>query len=699
MQSLPSNAQIPSSTAFAQNGDRADIAASSDRQMNWSSGFPEIFSRLLSDGGKYVKREDMNAILYALSNEALYRQWGGLVSYNATVSNTIFGYPVGATLIYKDPQTGALSFVESQVANNQIPPSSATIDTKTDINGQYADNGVVRWKTVLSNEGQSVPYINVPILTPMWFDHKVTNPEWIESEMEYTINNNYGWLNQGSAPKIYEHLRGDVSTATSKTETVAGVTITYYESEDKHKIVVANGEAWDGTSYQKYANAVDSIFEKTGIAWYYILDETNGCFRLPRTKFQSFALGNSVTVPVVGNGNTLGFTEGSGRTFGIFNYGGAYGFNPTSNLGPVGTSATHYSEYYSGLMGVSTDPSKSGLIASGTLKSETDANFYLYFCAAEYVSSSGGGGSGGVIDGTLLCDATIKEVTITPTVQKVYTVQNDCALFILDGIVDGHDNQAYTTCYYLDEECTLPVFSHSESYTTYAEDYGSLVPLKKGCDIYVKQVHGGGVTYQTQIAFYEYALTSIAPQIAMPDYSAEPETITDSNFEAPSNGWVFCAPNPTMWSECVIYDNHSHPLLQVRYTAGYGADICGGILPVSKGDILVFSFARGDMSTLKPLFYPCKTVQQSTPPAYITRYGRDASTGYWYRIYSDGFCEQGGTATSFPGGGAGTVELPVSYADTNYQAFTDSGNAISEKYKGSIYMAAPGDWHTMGYVF
>ena len=209
----------------------------------------------------------------------------------------------------------------------------------------------------------------------------------------------------------------------------------------------------------------------------------------------------------------------------------------------------------------------------------------------------------------------------------------------------------------------------------------------------------GNQSIAKTINFFEYALVSIAPQIAMPDYSAKPETITDSNFEAPSNGWVFCAPNPTMWSECVIYDNHSHPLLQVRYTAGNGADICGGILPVSKGDILVFSFARGNMSTLKPLFYPCKTVQQSTPPAYITRYGRDASTGYWYRIYSDGFCEQGGTATGFPGGGAGTVELPIAYTKPDYQAFAYSSINIVNKAKGSFTMSAPGDWHTMGYVF
>lgn len=47
--------------------------------------------------------------------------------------------------------------------------------------------------------------------------------------------------------------------------------------------------------------------------------------------------------------------------------------------------------------------------------------------------------------------------------------------------------------------------------------------------------------------------------------------------------------------------------------------------------------------------------------AYITKTSSGSS---WYRIYSDGFCEQGGivstTASSY------TVTLPISYNDSNY---------------------------------
>lgn len=685
MQSLPSNTQIPSSTAFAQNGNRSTIVASSDRDMNWSSGFPEIFSRLLRDGGKYVKREDMNAILYALSNEALYRQWGGVVSYNAAVANQIFGYPVGATLIYKDPQTGTISFVESQVANNQIPPSSATIDTKTDINGQYADNGVVRWKTVLSNEGQSVPYINVPILTPLWFDHKVTNlDEWILSVNDYTADNQYGWITQGVAPKVFEHLKGEISSATTITTTVAGIEITYKESTDGHKIIVADGQAWDGTSYQKYENAVDYIFDATGVAWYYVLDSTNGCFRLPRTKFQSFSLGD--TIPVVGNGLALGMTNGT-VNFGLGGHGAGYnsGIGGTDNYGaPVGRAIGGRVGFDVGV-GVTSDSTKSGLV--GKLKSETDANFYLYFCAAEYVSSSGGSTGGGVIDGTLLEREENQDYSgiwagyLSTTATLVYTVRHDCGLAIIEARADQYRN----TGYYLDKDCKQPIWKHAESWSSDPESWGTIVPLKAGCTIYARLEDNQ--SYPKTIYFYEYALYSIAPQIAMPDYnSQEVQEISSATFDATEDGWILCNPNVFLVN---IYVNGVLASRAQAQVAGGNFSWSGTIVPVSAGDKVTFSSVDG----LK--FIPCKTVQQSAPPAYITRYGRDASTGFWYRVYSDGFCEQGGTMTA-----SGTVTLPLHYDMTvaSYQVTTSNGATISSKANTGFSIDKAGDWHTMGYI-
>ena len=65
-----------------------------------------------------------------------------------------------------------------------------------------------------------------------------------------------------------------LSTPVSATETISGITITYYKAEDGHKICLADQEA-----------NVQALYDSTGIAWYYILDTENKQFKLPRTKF------------------------------------------------------------------------------------------------------------------------------------------------------------------------------------------------------------------------------------------------------------------------------------------------------------------------------------------------------------------------------------------------------------------------------
>lgn len=61
---------------------------------------------------------------------------------------------------------------------------------------------------------------------------------------------------------------------TQQTETISGTTITYYQANDGHKIVLADQET-----------NVSTIYAATGIAWYYILDTTNTRFKLPRTQY------------------------------------------------------------------------------------------------------------------------------------------------------------------------------------------------------------------------------------------------------------------------------------------------------------------------------------------------------------------------------------------------------------------------------
>lgn len=64
-------------------------------------------------------------------------------------------------------------------------------------------------------------------------------------------------------------------TVSASSETIEGITITYYQTNDGKKIVTSDAEI---------ANA-ESIYNATGVQWYYILDITNQRFKLPRTKW------------------------------------------------------------------------------------------------------------------------------------------------------------------------------------------------------------------------------------------------------------------------------------------------------------------------------------------------------------------------------------------------------------------------------
>lgn len=158
-----------------------------------------------------------------------------------------------------------------------------------------------------------------------------------------------------------------IINATQQTETIAGVTITYYPSADGHKIVLADQET----------NA-NSIYTATGVAWYYILDTVNERFKLPRSKHEHY--GNR---PVIGNGMALGITDGSHNMgLGQSAYSGIdynrlyansshYGQNVSSS-GSINTGGN-----YAGILGIATDETKSGVIS--TPVEDTVQYKYLYF--------------------------------------------------------------------------------------------------------------------------------------------------------------------------------------------------------------------------------------------------------------------------------------------------------------------------------
>lgn len=98
-----------------------------------------------------------------------------------------------------------------------------------------------------------------------WRDATLTRAGWALSDGN--------WIDD--APTAYQHLVDDITNddPVLTTETIAGVTVTYYRAADGHKICLAEEET-----------NVDAIYTATGVAWYYILDTDNQQFKLPRSK-------------------------------------------------------------------------------------------------------------------------------------------------------------------------------------------------------------------------------------------------------------------------------------------------------------------------------------------------------------------------------------------------------------------------------
>lgn len=110
----------------------------------------------------------------------------------------------------------------------------------------------------------------VNLLDFKWSDHILDDISWLRADT-------FSWQSGDIYKSVWEHLSKEYNADTTlggQTETIAGVTTYFRLAADGHKIVPANQE-----------EKVRAIYEATGVAWYYILDEENKRFKLPRTKF------------------------------------------------------------------------------------------------------------------------------------------------------------------------------------------------------------------------------------------------------------------------------------------------------------------------------------------------------------------------------------------------------------------------------
>ena len=92
----------------------------------------------------------------------------------------------------------------------------------------------------------------------------------------------FNWLDGIKYKNAYNHLLNDIKNKITSTETVKGITINCVLADDGHKIILA-------TDTETLAN-LETLYNKTGIAWYYILDTENQRFKLPRSQWNFVGL-------------------------------------------------------------------------------------------------------------------------------------------------------------------------------------------------------------------------------------------------------------------------------------------------------------------------------------------------------------------------------------------------------------------------
>ena len=101
--------------------------------------------------------------------------------------------------------------------------------------------------------------------------------------MDYVLPESSAWKMNGTYlykangfDEVYQHILADKNAGVAKSITINGVGVDYYQAPDGHKIVMSSN-----------ASKLDTLFSKTGIAWFYVLNTTRGgeYIRLPRSSY------------------------------------------------------------------------------------------------------------------------------------------------------------------------------------------------------------------------------------------------------------------------------------------------------------------------------------------------------------------------------------------------------------------------------
>lgn len=194
----------------------------------------------------------------------------------------------------------------------------------------------------------------LPLLTCVWSDHFLKDVSYLRADT-------FSWHSGEIYVSAYDELVNEYDDVNSIEETEGDVT--YKRTPSGYKICLPNQET-----------NVSSIYNTTGVAWYYILDTTNKQFKLPRTKYGFTGLRNGVGDFVEAGLPSLSTSTNGNHTHtrGTMNITGSFGVNVNSSEDNVGASGA-FSKTQSGNQGTDGDGASSTFITFNASNSWTGA--------------------------------------------------------------------------------------------------------------------------------------------------------------------------------------------------------------------------------------------------------------------------------------------------------------------------------------
>lgn len=194
----------------------------------------------------------------------------------------------------------------------------------------YLGNTIVTNKI---NAGDNLIPNTFDLFDVKWVDHLIFNISWMRADTFEWIN---GDIYEDAANELYnEFIEATKDATPPETDEIEGISIPYWRTAKGYKIVNYGGE-----NSEERESLLQQLYDKTGIAWYYMIDSTGQKrFKLPRTKygFSGIRSGAGNFIPeslpnITGTFGSKGLTDGELTATGAF-----------KTVGMTKTTSTSYS--------------------------------------------------------------------------------------------------------------------------------------------------------------------------------------------------------------------------------------------------------------------------------------------------------------------------------------------------------------------